>query len=296
MKKVLKTGIVACIVLVLSLAILTGCEKNNEDKNKYKVVTSFYPVYIMTLNITDGANNVEISNMTDTNVGCLHNYTLQTQDLKKVETADLFIQNGLDIENFMDKLVSTFSNLKVVNSTEKIKDVIEDEDEKNGHTWLSINNYIKQVREISENLEKNNEENNTVYQSNTTKYVEQLEKLDKKYKEELEQLKGKKVVSLNESFSYLERDLGLDAIEVHTDHEESTLSAEKLKGIINKMKEENIQIIIIDKDDNEKNAQNLAQETGAKIYKLDSCLTGKRDKDAYLNAMEENLRVLKEMI
>ena len=250
----------------------------------------------MTLNITDGANNVEISNMTDTNVGCLHNYTLQTQDLKKVETADLFIQNGLDIENFMDKLVSTFSNLKVVNSTEKIEDVIEDEDEKNGHTWLSINNYIKQVREISENLEKNNEENNTVYQSNTTKYVEQLEKLDKKYKEELEQLKGKKVVSLNESFSYLERDLGLDAIEVHTDHEESTLSAEKLKGIINKMKEENVQIIIIDKDDNEKNAQNLAQETGAKIYKLDSCLTGKIDKDAYLNAMEENLRVLKEMI
>ena len=103
-------------------------------------------------------------------------------------------------------------------------------------------------------------------------------------------------MSLNESFAYLQRDLGLDSIDVHTDHEESTMSAEMLARIIEDMKKENIQIIIIDKNDNEKNAQNLADETGAKIYKLDSCLTGNMDKDAYLNAMNENLNSLKQMI
>ena len=94
----------------------------------------------------------------------------------------------------------------------------------------------------------------------------------------------------------MQRDIGLDSIEVHTDHEESTMSAEMLAHTIEEMKKENIKIIIIDNNDNEKNAQNLANETGAKIYKLDSCLTGNMDKDAYLNAMTENLNVLKQML
>ncbi len=228
--------------------------------------------------------------------GCIHNYTLKTEDLKKVEKADMFIQNGLEIENFMDKIVSSFSKLKVINSSEGLEDIIKEDNEINGHTWTSIDNNIKQVENIKNKLKEANPENAEVYEKNTNEYIEKLKSLKQKYETELVDLKGKKVVSLNESFEYLQRDLGLDSIEVHTDHEESTMSAEMLKQIIEDMKKQNIQIIIIDKNDNEKNAQNLANETGAKIYKLDSCLSGNMDKDAYLNAMTENLNILKQMI
>lgn len=166
----------------------------------------------------------------------------------------------------------------------------------NGHTWTSIDNNIKQVENIKNKLKQANPENAEIYEKNANEYIEKLKNLKQKYETELVDLKGKKVVSLNESFAYLQRDLGLDSIDVHTDHEESTMSAEMLARIIEDMKKENIQIIIIDKNDNEKNAQNLADETGAKIYKLDSCLTGNMDKDAYLNAMNENLNSLKQMI
>lgn len=229
-------------------------------------------------------------------LGCVHNYTLTTSDLKKIEKADVFIKNGLEIENFMDKIVSSFSNLNVVNSSEKLDNIIKDDDEINGHTWTSINNNIKQVENIKNKLKEVNPENSEVYEKNANTYIEKLKTLKQKYETELIDLKGKKVVSLNESFSYLQRDLGLDSIEVQLDHEESTMSAEMLKNIIEDMKKEDIKIIIIDKNDNEKNAQNLANETGAKIYKLDSCLTGNMDKDAYLNAMNENLNILKQMI
>lgn len=296
MKK--NTIISVCITLMLisSLLVLTGCEGKEKKSEKYNIVASFYPVYIMTLNVTDGANNVQVSSMAEQTVGCLHSYTLQTQDLKKVESADVFIQNGLDIENFMDKILNTFTGLKVIDSTENIKDVIQDEDEINGHTWLSIENNIKQVKSISEKLKEFNQENSSIYENNTNEYVKKLELLKNKYDTELKDLNGKKVVSLNESFSYLERDLGLDAIEIHTDHEESTISAEKLKDIINKMKAEDVKVIIIDKNDDVKNAQNLANETGAKIYKLDSGLSGKLEKDSYIKAMEENLEILKQIL
>lgn len=196
----------------------------------------------------------------------------------------------------MDKIVSSFSKLNVVNSSEKLENIIKDEDEINGHTWTSIDNNIKQVENIKNKLKEANPENSEVYEKNANTYIEKLKTLKQKYETELIDLKGKKVVSLNESFSYLQRDLGLDSIEVQLDHEESTMSAEMLKNIIEDMKKEDIKIIIIDKNDNEKNAQNLANETGAKIYKLDSCLTGNMDKDAYLNAMNENLNSLKQMI
>lgn len=295
MKKIFNFIIIISLLVSL-LTLLTGCTDKENKNGNYKIVTSFYPIYIMALNITDGAQNIELSNMADINTGCVHNYTLQTEDLKKLSNADILVQNGLGIENFMDKVTNSFSNLKIVNSTEEIKDFIKDDDETNGHTWTSINNYIKQVEKIKNSLKELNSQNSSIYEKNADEYIKKLNSLNEKYKQELSKLKGKKVVSLNESFAYLQKDLELDVLEVHTDHEESTLSAEKLKSIIEKMKAENINIIIIDKDDNEKNANTLANETGAKIYKLNSCLKGEMNKDSYINAMNENLEVLKSMI
>ena len=286
-------GIMSLILIVLTT--LSGCTEKKEENNNYKIVTSFYPIYIMTSNITKSANNVELSNMADSNAGCLHDYTLQPADLKKIEKADIFIENGLGIESFNEKLINSFENLEIVNSSSKITELIEDAEEINGHTWTSINNYIKQIDEIEEKLKEKNPENSDIYEKNVQEYKEKLIDLKERYEEQLVNLKGKKVVLLNEAFSYLLKDLEMETIDLHTDHEESTISAENLKDIIDEMKENDINIIIIDKDDNEKNAQMIKNETGAQIYKLNSCLKGEMDNDSYIKAMNENLEVLKEI-
>ena len=59
------------------------------------------------------------------------------------------------------------------------------------------------------------------------------------------------------------------------------------------MKAENIKVIFIDKNDSKSTADVLANETGAKIYTLDSGMSGNNDKDDYLNVMKENMKVLK---
>ena len=41
-------------------------------------------MYIIVRNITDGANNVQLVNMTEQNTGCIHDYTLTTNDMKKI--------------------------------------------------------------------------------------------------------------------------------------------------------------------------------------------------------------------
>ena len=297
MKKHIKYIIaVIIVILIIALLIILNIKRNTQkeqESNITKIVTSFYPMYIIAENLTDGASNVELENMADVNVGCLHDYTLMTEDIKKVENADIFISNGLGMESFINKLIEANSNMKIIDSSKSITNVIKSEEETNPHIWTSIDNYILQVQTISDSLKEYNAENSEVYEKNAEKYVEELTELKNKYKEELAFLEGRKAVCLNEAFVYMGEELGLELLTVQTDHEESTMSAEMLKNIINTVKEENIEIIIIDKNDNEANAETIANETGAKIYKLNSGLTGNLEKDAYIKQMEENIEILK---
>ena len=110
------------VIMLIILIVLSGCVKKEEinEENKFKIVTSFYPLYIMTLNITDGIEDVTVSNMTDNNVGCLHNYSLQAKDLKKLSKADLFITNGLGIETFLDKIKEEYKGLEIIEDRKSV--------------------------------------------------------------------------------------------------------------------------------------------------------------------------------
>ena len=294
MNKYIKYIIVSAIILIIIIAliVLNINKRNKENVNdeKTKIVTSFYPMYIIAENLLEGTKNTELVNMADVNVGCLHDYTLTTEDMKKVENADFFIINGLGMEKFLDKVINSNSNMYIIDSSQNIQKLIKDENETNPHIWTSIDNYISQVKNISKELQNKDTLNAQIYKENEEKYVDKLENLKEEYLKTLKNLEGQKAIILNEAFEYLAQEIKLDYTTVKADHEESTLSAEVLKNIIDKVKKENIKIIIIDKNDNTSNAETIANETGAEIYKLNSGLTGSLDKDAYIKAMEENVR------
>lgn len=292
-KHIITIIVVVLIITAISILNINRNKQKEQKSNTTKIVTSFYPMYIIAENLMDGANNVELENMADVNVGCLHDYTLMTEDIKKVEEADIFISNGLGMENFINKLIEANSDMKVIDSSKNIKNVMIYEGETNPHIWTSIDNYILQVQTIANELKEYNSENKSIYEENEQIYVDELEQLKNRLDEELKKLEGKKAVCLNETFEYMGKELGLELLTVETDHEESTMSAETLKNIIDTVKKENIEIIIIDKNDNKSNAETIANETGAKIYELNSGLTGNLDKDAYIKQMEENIEILK---
>lgn len=298
MKK--KIGIIILVALIAIIVIgIVGKrigEPKENDEGQFKIVTTFYPIWIMTSNITQNAQNIELVNMADRNAGCLHDYTLSTTDMKKLEKADVVVQNGLGLENFMDKILSTYSGIKIIDSSKNITSKIEENGEINNHIWTSLSNYMAQVEEIANGLSEANQENKEVYEKNKESYIKELKELQERYQTELTNIKGKKAICLNEAFSYLAKEVGLEIISVETNHEESSLSAEKMKELIEIMKKENIKSILVDKEDNLKSAQTLANETGAKIYELQSGLTGSEENNSYLQIMQNNLMTLKEIL
>ncbi len=293
-KKVLTTILVVLILLLLVGFIYwrnVNKVSEKDDKN-IEIVTSFYPMYVIAENITEGANNIELVNMADVNVGCLHDYTLTTSDMKKIESADIFVINGLGMESFLDKVIEARNDLEIVDSSRNINNVIVDENINNPHIWTDLNNYILQIENISNALQEYDLNNAEIYKENTSKYIEKIKSLQKEYNEKLQDLNNKKAICLNEAFEYLGQDLGINMTSIRTDHEESSMSAEMLKNLIDKANNEEINMIIIDKNDNKSNAETIANETGAKIYELNSGLTGNLEKDAFVNQMKENYDIL----
>ncbi len=298
MKKKIGIRVLVIIMMIIAICVIGNMIRKLEenDEGKFKIVTTFYPIFIMTSNITQGAQDIELVNMADMNAGCLHDYTLSTQDMKKLEKADVIIQNGLGLESFMDKILNTYSNIQIIDSSGNIGNKIEENGEMNNHVWTSLSNYILQVEEIAKRLSEVNPENKEIYEQNKENYINEIKKLQNKYQTELINVKNKKAICLNEAFSYLAKEIGLEIISVPTNHEESTLSAEKMRELIETMKREQITAILVDSQDDLKSAQTLANETGATIYELQSGLTGSVEMNSYLQLMQENLMTLKKIL
>lgn len=288
--------IVASIVIVGAIIGINLNRKEKVSEEKTRIVTSFYPVYIMTLNITDGAKDVEVLNMAEKLTGCIHEYSLTTADLKKFEDADIFIQNGAGLENFTQKILDSYKSVKVISAAEDVKNFIfeeeDGEEESNSHIWLSIENYISETNKIADKLCELDSKNAEVYKENREKYVAKLNDLKSKF-DTLKNVKGMKAVCVDEALPYLLKEVGIEAEMVETDHEHSTVSAEEMKELIDKMKSENIKSIFIQNTSESKLAQSLSDETGAKIYKINAAMNGEVNLNEYIDVMNSNYELLK---
>lgn len=291
------------LVLVVSL-LLSGCGSNGDSKStekaeesKTKIVASFYPMYIALLNITDGIDNVEVSNMTGPQTGCLHDYAITTENMKTLEDANIFVINGAGMESFMEKVTSEIPKLKVVEASEGIELIEGDGDEgDNPHVWVSISENIKQVENIGKKLEEIDSKNADKYKENTKKYVDKLKAESEKMHKELDKLPNRDIITFHEAFPYFAKEFNLNIVGVIEREPGTEPDAEELKDTIEKVKELKVKVLFAEPQYPAKAAESIAKETDAKVYTLDPAVTGDDNKDAYIKIMDKNLDVLKEAL
>lgn len=106
----------------------SGNTKNTDEADDMlTVVTSFYPMYIATLNIVDGVEGVRLENLSEPQTGCLHDFQLTPEDMKLLSTADVFVINGGGIESFMSDVAKAYPKLDVVEACEDVALLSEDD-------------------------------------------------------------------------------------------------------------------------------------------------------------------------
>ena len=104
-----------------------NAKNTDEADDMLTVVTSFYPMYIATLNIVDGVEGVRLENLSEPQTGCLHDFQLTPEDMKLLSTADVFVINGGGIESFMSDVAKAYPKLDVVEACEDVVLLSDDE-------------------------------------------------------------------------------------------------------------------------------------------------------------------------
>jgi len=291
-------------VPVLILTMLSGCGQpaptasSSDDVNKPLIIaTSFYPMYIFTLNITKDIPDVRVINMTAQVKGCLHDYAVTPVDLKNLEEARIFVVNGAGMESFMDKISSQMPGLKVITASEGIQLIRGQGDEgDNPHVWVSISNAMLQVINISDQLSLLDPENSAKYQSNTAVYLEKLETERNKMHQLLDGLSNREIITFHEAFPYFAREFNLNIAGIIEREPGSEPNARELAAIIENVNSLKVKALFVEPQYSAKAAETIAEATGAHIYTLDPVVTGPLEADAYINIMDRNLRTLQEAL
>ena len=290
-----------CLLASLCL-LLTGCGGTNTagggKDGSFHIVTSFYPMYVATINITQGVDGVTVTNMTKPQTGCLHDYQLMTEDMKTLEKADAFVINGAGMESFLDKVVEQQKNLKIIDASKGIE-LLKDDDEENPHVWLSVTDAILQVKNIAEQLKAADPKHADAYEKNAAAYIKKLEALKAEMHAELDTVPNKDIVTFHEAFPYFAKEFGLNIISVVEREPGTEPTPAELQATIEQVKKLPVKVLFTEPQYSPSAAETIARETGAKIYTLDPVVTGEANDqaiNAYIDTMKKNMEVLKDAL
>lgn len=298
------------VIMVMTIMLaFAGCSANTNTANtptpvsttvgkNLKIVTSFYPMYISTINVVGDIKNVTVENMTQPQTGCLHDYEITAADMKHLETADIFIINGAGMETFLDQVKSTYPNLKIIDTSKGIDLIKDDTGEENAHVWLSINNTQIQVNNIAQALSEADSKNAAAYKQNAKDYNAKLDALITETKDAFKNLSSKGIVTMHEAFPYYAKEFGLDIVAVITREPGTEPTPTELQETIAAIKASKVKAVFTEPQYSDAVAKTLASETGTKIYSLDPVVTHEADgdRDVYIKLMRQNKETIVEAL
>lgn len=265
------------IILLVTCLALVGCQSGNKvssiDSDKLQIVATYSIVADLVENIVQ--NKGQVYSMVPIGTDP-HIYDPLPKDVDKVSKADLIFYNGFNLETgkgWFDNLLEVTNKKDVAFPVTKNVDPMYltesgKETEQDPHAWLDIENAIKYVDLITEEIIKLDPANKDFYQENHNIYVTKLEVLHAYAKEEIEKIpKEQRILVTSEgAFKYFSKAYGFEAAyiwEINTDNQETPEQMEKILETINGS---NIKSLFVETSVSPKTMETISKETGLPIY------------------------------
>lgn len=325
-----------CILIVCTLAVMayehtagmkgaaggasnaSGNTKNTDEADDMlTVVTSFYPMYIATLNIVDGVEGVRLENLSEPQTGCLHDFQLTPEDMKLLSTADVFVINGGGIESFMSDVAKAYPKLDVVEACEDVALLSEDDadsdhdhdheadaesdsahdhdhGDENAHAWMSVPRYRTMVQTIASRLAEKDVKHADEYYANAKAYDAKLAVLEEKINSLKSLTNGQNIIIFHEAYAYVADDFSMNACYLLDLDEERSVSAGEIKQVIGAIKDDGVSVILAEELYGKSMGDTVSRETDVHVIYIDPLNRGEYDKDSYLDGMEHNIELIKE--
>jgi ABC-type Zn uptake system ZnuABC Zn-binding protein ZnuA len=262
-----------------------------------RVLTSFLPMEIFTRNVVGDAPGVTVASMLPASLGCPHDYALTPGDMKKIASADLFVANGLGMEEFLGEPVRRANpKIRIVETARAVLPIHGGHGDVNPHTWVSPRNAILQVREIEKALSIARPAGAPTFRRNADAFVSRLSALTEEFEAAAKTFRRRNIVTFHNVFDYLARDLGLTVVgEIETAPGQEP-SAGEIRKLSRTIRERQVPVVFTEPQYSPKLAEALAREAGVPVRVLDPVATGSPTLTAYEDAMRRNLSTLKEAL
>ena len=289
------------IVLILAALMMTSALASAET-----VVTSFYPIHLFARNLLDGINGVELASLAEPTSGCLHDYQLQTGDMKTLARADVFLINGAGMEGYLEGVFEAFPALPVVDASTGVA-LLEDcsdhghdhdghdhEHAFNAHIWLDAENAALMVANLAEGLIAAHPQHEAAIAANRDAYIARLTALDAELTAALADLPNKDIITFHEAFPYFASAYNLTVAAVINRDPDDALSPRQLAELCKTVKTLGAPPLFTEPQYEDMAASTISRETGAPLFALDPIVTGPADAPLthYEDAMRQNLAVL----
>ena len=306
---------------------------DGEGGRKLKVAATLFPYYDFVRQVA--GDQVELSLVIPAGMDS-HSFEPTPKDIRIMQEADVIIANGGAMEHWVDQVVDSFDRedqtvvimMDHVDAVEEeIVEGMEHSDEGHGHVhvhedgeedghleedesqyeieydehiWTSPVNAMRMVDVIAETLTERDPDHGAMYQAGAAAYLEELERLDKEFREVRDSAVHDMIV-MGDKFPlrYFADTYGLRYRAAFSGCSSDTEpSARTIAYLIDKVKEEGLPVIYYLELSSHRVAEIIGEETGAVPLLFHSCHNVTRrqfeEGDTYLELMEQNVKNLRE--
>ena len=300
-----------CLFLITISMLLSGCSMSfvNDGNSELKVVSTIFASYDFAKEIAGEYGEITMLLKPGAEA---HSYEPTPKDIVAIEECDVFIYVGGENDAWVDNILKSVDTsdmviIKMLDLVEKYEEEHEDHDhedhsEWDEHVWTSPKNAVVICEAIAKAFCQVNPAREKDYNDNLASYTEKLNALDEAFRTAVEN-GNRDTLIFGDRFPlrYFIEEYNLQYYAAFSGCSTDTeASPSTIAFLIDKVKEENIPVVLKIELSSDNIARTIADDSGAKVLTFNTChnVTANDFKSGatYISLMEQNLEVLKEAL
>jgi zinc/manganese transport system substrate-binding protein len=311
-----------CLLWLCAALIPSGSVSQAAEPPKPRVLCSIAPLASWAINIAGNSATVEL--LLPADVGP-HDFQFRPRDLKRIQSADLIVINGLGIEDWLEKplrantaqlekkLVRVSDGLKSELIFEVPELVLDPKASKKGdhhghshgdsdghphgeqanpHIWLDPVLARHGVSNLLQGFIRVDPKNAENYTRNAQSYLARLELLDRELRGAIAGFSNKSIVTFHDAFPYFTRRYGLELVGVIEEVPGVEPSPKYLSELLKVVRAHKVKALFTEPQFSPRLASRLAKDLGVTVAELDVLETGRVSADFYESGIRRNLQSL----
>ena len=302
--------ILCAILLIFCIVSVTGCaDAPRTDDGSIHVVTTTFPAYDFARAVVGDAGTVTMLITPGTET---HSYDPSPQDIRKIQSCDLFIYGGGESDAWMDNILSSVGDgTRSLAMTEVVSLLTAEHDEEehethhptyDEHVWTSPANAADIVGAIRDALMEIDPDNEEMYQMQADAYVTEIKALDADFAALVQEADRKTLLFADRfPFLYFVNQYGLSYHAAYPGCAEKTGPGPKTVAmLIDMVKAEGIPVVFYTEFSDQRLADTVCEKTGAVKLLFHSCHNVSKDDfaagETYVSLMRRNLSNLRKAL